>query len=70
MKDLRNSWAEVFDRSNLRLIPDPPLLVFMERTLKFDIFSGCIDKPARVCSRAFPPTLATTALYRSGLEAV
>src|SRR5258708_21388902 len=26
--------------------------------------------PARVCSRAFPPTLTTTALYRSSLEAV
>src|ERR1700687_95804 len=25
---------------------------------------------ARVCSRAFPPTLTTTALYRSSLEAV
>ena len=51
MKDLRSSWAEgsqqVTRRCDLRLIPDPPLLVFMERTLKFDIFSGCIDKDAR-----------------------
>jgi hypothetical protein len=38
---------QVTRRCDLRLIPDPPLLVFMERTLKFDIFAGAIDKDAR-----------------------
>lgn len=38
---------QVTRRCDLRLIPDPPPLVFMERTLKFDIFAGAIDKDAR-----------------------
>src|SRR5258708_5883495 len=36
------------------------------RRVYFRSSLGCT--PARVCSRAFPPTLTTTALYRSSLE--
>jgi hypothetical protein len=45
-KDFRIPWAGVFDRS-AQLDGATSVVVFMERILKFDIFSGAIDKNAR-----------------------
>jgi hypothetical protein len=46
-------------------------LEFLTTRLRRVHFRSSLGRsPARVCSRAFPPTLTTTALYRSSLEAV
>src|SRR6516162_1094465 len=46
-------------------------LEFLTTRLRRVHFRSSLGRsPARVYSRAFPPTLTTTALYRSGLEAV
>src|SRR5438445_6227550 len=44
-------------------------LVFLTTRLRRVYFRSSLGcTPARVCSRAFPSTLTTTALYRSSLE--
>src|SRR5260370_30702431 len=46
-------------------------LAFLTTPLPLAHFRSALGRSlARVCSRAFPPTLTTTALYRSSLEAV
>src|SRR6266446_4688051 len=46
-------------------------LVFLTTRLRRVHFRSSLEcSPARVCSRAFPPTLTTMALYHSSLKAV